>query len=1082
MKKYILIAIYIAVYVSVSSNGYSLTNVPLFTTVKSSEKGLGISVPSDAGLFENNRAAFQSIPKDNHLTFQVQSFPLSAKTSVDLEVTPFQILAPNATVCIGTEQGDKTIDHNEITFLRGHIKGDPNSFVYLAVFQNHTSGYIEYSNQSQKFERVVIAPTSIQKGKNSVMVVSQEQQTDLRVQCETESMPNYHSQVKKSFELLEEYKKKSEQPLNSQTLVSTLAVECNFDFYKMHNLNLTETVNYTLTVIGASSAIFERDANIIFQINYLRVWTIPDPYFGGNNRDIFQKFGNNWFNNMQHIRRSIAILISGSYLGGIADINKNCWTLTNNPNVTGTSLSGMEKNAVFPTNNFVGEINTLTHELGHNLGAPHTHSCEWAPPIDSCYTAEGNCFAGIKGNTGTIMSYCYLNPLFTRLNFHPRVAGLMRTVAETSPCLAKNFNHIIVDLSLEQAVYPKSGSTIPINTEFIPSVLVKNLGKNPIDKGEIFCYISKKEEHHLTNYFYKSKHSLEPIGSGEVRTISFDPLLIEYENDYLLSFEIIAPIDSLSYNNILTHPFHVGYISNYEIQLDTFDNNRIFQVGEIFPISWKTTLFKDVRIDYSLDSGITWNPIISRISAQEKKYNWIIPAQSTTKGRIRISSFNESGISDYSSSLFQINVKSDVQPIGLIHPKYSDNRVFTTIFDTLLTTKVLLKNNSSTTATSVPVYLEIVHSPSGAVDFVDSVNIPEIISQYEDTVVFSTYRIPNGENFGIRYSIRVWTNLENDQNKENDTFGGGFVCRYYSTIRNAAIQLTPQNFGYAGYLPSFTWILPERIREEVLLEVDTSITFTNPFIQVVTKDTTYSIEELPDGHTFYWRVKRLTNGLWSTIWQFQKLNWICNPASGSCYAEVIAGSAEMARNLAKVLKVFPVVIRSKEESDWIQSTFGNKKTWLGYSNKADKVNWYWYTGEKTTYTNWAPNQPNNVYGNENYAIMLEDGTWADVGEYEEHRSIFEVKNSRTSVQNPKGGIVAELYPNPTSGEFAIQFAKPFETVTLKLVSIQGIEVYKRSYSNTVSIPVAGNNLANGTYTLVLQTEEGTFTTQIVILK
>jgi len=1062
------------------SQSSAVTTIPLFTTVKSVPKTMGVSVPKSAGLFQNNVTAFQALSKNTTTSFEVHSFPVSASNVIDLEVTPFQILAPNATVCLGTAQGDVAINQNETTFLRGHVKGDPNSFVFLAVFEHQTSGYIEYTNTSHQFERVVVAPSSIEKGVNSLMVVAQEEETNLRVQCETESMPNYHSQVKKSFELLEKYEKNSEKPLNSQKLVSTIALECNYDFYKMHESNLTQTVNYALTVMGAASAIFERDMNIVFQINYLRVWTIPDPYFGESNYVIFDKFKEYWFNNMQHIPRSIAKLISGSFLGGIANINTNCTNYLQNNNASGSSISGMEKNSVFPTKNFVGEINTLTHELGHNFGSPHTHSCEWNPPVDSCYTAEGECYKGIKGSTGTIMSYCYLNPLFTRLNFHPRVAGLIRTIAESSPCLASINRQITVDLSLEQVVYPMIGSTIPPITNFNPSILVKNLGKNTIQDGEILCYLSKKEENYKTNPISKLVHSLEPLSSGEVRTITFESISLEQVDDYLITFEISIPNDSMKYNNILSIPIKAGQPNNHELQLQPINVSKIYEVGDTFPISWITTIQGDVRIDYSLDSGITWNPVISRTSAQEKLFNWSIPAQNTKFGKIRISSFDESSIVDVSDSNFTIDVKTDVLPIKIIHPKFSNNSYMSMVYDTTVSVKVLIKNNSTSITKLIPLYLQIHHASNGALVFEDSIIIPELQSQQEDSIVFSKFRIPNGEKSGIRYFLRVWTNLENDQNKFNDSLGSGFMGRINNSLLNAPVQISPKNNSFTAYFPSLLWTIPERNAEEVLVEVDTTRSFKNPLLSVLTKNNYITITNLPSDAIYYWRVKRLSNGVWSTIWQFKKLEWVCNPDNGSCYTVVYAGSAEMARNHAKELGAVPLTIRSKEESDWIHTTFGTEKTWLGYSNKGNYSKWYWYSNDETNYTNWATNQPNNYNGKENCAVLLEDGTWDDIGEYFEHRSIFEIPKSSFKIQNPMGGMMAEIFPNPVSSNITILFIQQQKDVLVSIFTSNGAKVYNRNYTNVKETSLDVSNLAIGAYTLVLTSEFGTITTKIFI--
>jgi hypothetical protein len=63
-------------------------------------------------------------------------------------------------------------------------------------------------------------------------------------------------------------------------------------------------------------------------------------------------------------------------------------------------------------------VNVITHEFGHSLGSPHTHSCSWngnGTAIDGCGPeagyVEGNCAQAPIPNSvtkGTIMSYCHL--------------------------------------------------------------------------------------------------------------------------------------------------------------------------------------------------------------------------------------------------------------------------------------------------------------------------------------------------------------------------------------------------------------------------------------------------------------------------------------------------------------------------------------------------------------------------------------------------------------------------------------------------------------------------------------------------
>lgn len=73
--------------------------------------------------------------------------------------------------------------------------------------------------------------------------------------------------------------------------------------------------------------------------------------------------------------------------------------------------------AAFPTYSWTA--NVITHEMGHNLGSPHTHDCAWNgnnTPLDGCgpaagYSGTGSCTplaAPVAPFKGTMMSYCHL--------------------------------------------------------------------------------------------------------------------------------------------------------------------------------------------------------------------------------------------------------------------------------------------------------------------------------------------------------------------------------------------------------------------------------------------------------------------------------------------------------------------------------------------------------------------------------------------------------------------------------------------------------------------------------------------------
>ncbi len=66
-----------------------------------------------------------------------------------------------------------------------------------------------------------------------------------------------------------------------------------------------------------------------------------------------------------------------------------------------------------------------------------------------------------------------------------------------------------------------------------------------------------------------------------------------------------------------------------------------------------------------------------------------------------------------------------------------------------------------------------------------------------------------------------------------------------------------------------------------------------------------------------------------------------------------------------------VTINDAAENQWLLDTFGVNNDWLwtGFTDQDQEGQFEWISGQKTTYTNWAPGQPHDDGGNQHYAIL-----------------------------------------------------------------------------------------------------------------
>ena len=152
-----------------------------------------------------------------------------------------------------------------------------------------------------------------------------------------------------------------------------------------------------------------------------------------------------------------------------------------------------------------------------------------------------------------------------------------------------------------------------------------------------------------------------------------------------------------------------------------------------------------------------------------------------------------------------------------------------------------------------------------------------------------------------------------------------------------------------------------------------------------------SSTELPNGETYNDSLYLLTDSA---------MSW----AAAQAHAESLGGNL--------------VTINDAAENQWLKNTFGaTEALWTGFSDAETEGVWKWASGEGSDwilgasndgiYADWAPNQPDDYNGNQDYAIlshMWDSSTdqWDDVTSTNQHRGIIEIKVT------PEPGVVEVL--------------------------------------------------------------------------
>lgn len=184
--------------------------------------------------------------------------------------------------------------------------------------------------------------------------------------------------------------------------VVTIDFELSYEAYVKYG-SVAGVNNFITSLFAPVKVLFQNDGiNVAMQSIY--VWTTDDGYNDNAATALVELAGRR--KNDSNFKGNLIQLVrpkSGGALSGIAYVGGLC------TDYRFSYSEPMFTYAAYPA--YSWSANVIVHELGHNLGSPHTHSCSWpGGPIDNCMTQEGSCNPGPRPayGGGTIMSYCHL--------------------------------------------------------------------------------------------------------------------------------------------------------------------------------------------------------------------------------------------------------------------------------------------------------------------------------------------------------------------------------------------------------------------------------------------------------------------------------------------------------------------------------------------------------------------------------------------------------------------------------------------------------------------------------------------------
>jgi WD40 repeat protein len=385
--------------------------------------------------------------------------PLGDDRSLKLRLAPFVVMAPDAQF-ICADQGNTSFmsAKPQVVTLRGAVEGKPGSTAYLAFSASGaTLGVIKQPGEPDRWlhaTRAMDGSRSVWLGGSGVGTIEQ------LPFCET---PEATPQL----------------PLSTDTMIDLakgprllrIAIDGDQSFVQLFDTE-DEAHEYVVMLIGAISDIFLRDLNFRMQVGFSRMWPNGGtPFTPGS----LSSFRNHWLANENMTNLNLFHLLRGAGGGGAAfDLANGC---SDEAFARSGGMQGWFPSPVGDPHIGNWDLMVVAHEIGHNLGAPHTF--EMDPPID-------NCFDGSSNQRGTIMSYCASGPgglLNVDMRFHARSAEFI-AASNSLPngaCLYHDCNGNGIDDADDVA----TAASIDFNGNGIPDECEDCNGNDVLDPEEI---------------------------------------------------------------------------------------------------------------------------------------------------------------------------------------------------------------------------------------------------------------------------------------------------------------------------------------------------------------------------------------------------------------------------------------------------------------------------------------------------------------------------------------------------------------------------------------------------------------------
>ena len=332
--------------------------------------------------------------------------PLIDEKFLDVQLKSFSVVSDNHTLILETKEGQQYQKFNS-DLLSYYIFYQEEIIGTLLYFDN--SMIVTYKHINRQFEINTIDNEIVLFDVNDCIIQN-------TFSCAVEEKAREISVNHSSSE--------------STTIPDCIELAIEIDQYTRNTFGSNAAAStWAHAIIAGVSQVYFGEINIHINVVHTIIWNTADPYASiiSDAGAMLSALRNHWNSNNSSISRDIVHLLtkrSNTGTGGIAYLDVLC---NNSYGYAFSSDLNSNTSFGFPNPPYTWNLFVVSHEIGHNVGANHTHWCGWnaepwngftGGPIDNCVSVEGSCPDNPTPQLGTIMSYCYNTSAGALIDFH----------------------------------------------------------------------------------------------------------------------------------------------------------------------------------------------------------------------------------------------------------------------------------------------------------------------------------------------------------------------------------------------------------------------------------------------------------------------------------------------------------------------------------------------------------------------------------------------------------------------------------------------------------------------------------------